>query len=228
MLGEKFFQKNLINKYYRLLIICSIGCFLGLIYYKGVKGLYDIIIRMIISIPINAMITNIFIDYTFSSKELKQVNAFINIFYIEVGNDILKVISKADKCEERIKALSEIKDNWSADRYQKLFDEFDTFKNCIDIRILDIEVLKKLLENATPIILELLTSTSLQDREEFEEIVQEIFILKKELDKKDNDVREKIENLYRVIGRRWITYAYNLQNFRPDSHIDFPFVIRGK
>lgn len=232
MLGEKIFPKELFNKYRILICMAISGLFFSLIFYGGLDEFSDIVIRMIISIPINVMITNIFIDSTLKQitekEEQKKVNALINIFYIEVGNDILKVISKADKCKARLRALSEMKENFSAKKCKKIFDKFDTFKNCIDMDKLDIELLKKLLENATPINLELLTSASLEDREEFGEIVQEIFILKKELDRKDIDVRKEIEKLYMLLGRRWVTYLCNSKEFRPDSNIYFPYTVKYK
>ena len=232
MLNKKFLSKESINKY-RILVGVSIsGLICSLIFYGGLKEFYDIVIKMIISIPINVMITNIFIDSTLKQitekKEQKKVNALINIFYIEVGNDILEVISKADKCEARLRALSEMKDNFSAKKCKKIFDEFDNFKNCINMKKLDIELLKQLLENATPINLELLTSASLEDREDFGKIVQEIFILKKELDRKDIDVRKEIEKLYVLLGQRWVTYMSNSKEFRPDGNIYFPYTIKDK
>lgn len=242
MLGERYIPKELIKRY-RILICMAIGGFiLSFKFYGGSEEFWNMVIRMLISIPINAILTTFLLDSIFKCilrrKERKKINMLIDIFYSEIGNDILKVISKADKCAERIKCLSTIKKEWLIGEYQKIFDDFDNFENCLDIDKLDLDLLRKLLEDATPISIHFLTNTSLQDREEFKEIVLAILHLKKDLDYKDieNDksgyIKKEIEELYLLLSKRWMNYMYHLEEFKPRlferALLNSPFVRKEK
>ena len=222
MLGETKFTSKLIYKYIIFIMVSFCGLIISFLLYGSFEEIKDMIIRMIISIPINTMLTTFFLDSLFYEKERRKINMLVDIFYSEVGNDILKVISEGDKCKDRIKYLSEIQINWSVCEYQKLFDDFYTFKNCLDIDKIDLKLLRKLLEDATPISIYLLTSTNLKEREEFEEIVLAILHLKKELDNKNivnNEgiyIEKEIIKVYELLAGRWLNYIYHLNKFKPN------------
>ena len=209
--------------------------FTGVYYllFHDVKDMYDSMIKTIINTPFNMLVTGFLFNYILNrkddKKERKQVNMLVDIFYNEIGNKVLEIIIESDTCMDEVRDFALIKDDWTEDDYQKLFDEFNGFKYCVDLDKINLDLLKKTLDDATPMLMDLLTSTSLQRREEFNKIVMSVFHLKSELDDRYIDsnmeeyerehIKKDIDVVYRLLARRWVNYMYHLKEFYPQLFV---------
>ena len=217
-----------------LLVVLTV-VFTGVYYliFHDMQEMYDNMIKTIINTPFNILVTGSLFNYILNrkenKKEEKQVNMLIDIFYNEIGNKVLEIIIKSDDCIEDIREFALIKDYWEEEEYQELFDKFDNFEYCIDLEKIDLGLLKKTLEDETPMIMDLMTNPNLQKNDEFNKIVMSVFHLKSELDDRYGEtnmqeyekihIKRDIDVVYRVLAGKWVDYMYHLKEFYPQLFI---------
>ncbi|WP_423792973.1 hypothetical protein ACPB8Q_01865 [Methanocaldococcus indicus] len=147
----------------------------------------------------------------------------IGAFFNAVGDELLKIIVKADK--NNIKDLLNIDDSWDLKKYNKVKDILKNYNFDIDINKIDLYELKNILERNREFLLRLLENPILLEHEDFTELLLAVFHLADELQKRenlDNLPKEDLEHLkndilrvYKMLVIQWINYLIHLKENYP-------------
>lgn len=222
-----------IKKY--LPIVAITVCFYA-IYYLLLHNKDDIITSImdnIISVPFNVLITGILFDYILNRKtrkiEEEKIDMVIGIFYTEVGNELLKMMTKADECIELVRSDLLATYDWEEENYENAIKILDQMDYCVDIDKIDISEMKLLLDKSTPLIIDLLSGNVLKNKIDFTEIVVSVFhlrcefnerIIQDELEEYEKEhLIDDIEVAYKLLAKRWYQYIYILQKEHPQLFV---------
>lgn len=227
-----FGDSNKKSKFKRVSSLVAMTVIFYVLYYlvfHNFKEIYSNMIQMVVQAPFDMLVTGCLFNYILNRKEEKEeekkLNMLIDIFYSEIGNDILDIMVKSDGCIDEVREFTLIKRDWEEEEFEILFEKLDNFKYCADVDKVDLEKLKLKLEEATPLILDLLTNPSIQKNDEFNEIILSIFHLKSELDDRYDEInmeeyekehiKKDMDNMYRLVAKKWVVYMYHLKEFCP-------------
>ncbi|MGL4991966.1 MAG: hypothetical protein ACRC57_12535 [Sarcina sp.] len=224
---------DFIKKY--LPIVAITICFYA-IYYLVLHNKDDIITSImdnLISVPFNVLVTGILFDYILNRKtrkiEEEKIDMVIGIFYTEVGNDLLKMMVKADECIEMVRDDLLVTYDWNEENYENAIKTLDEMDYCVDIDKIDVNEMKLFLDKSTPLIIDLLSGNVLKNKIDFTEIVVSVFHLRcecnermsgSELEQYEKEhLIDDIEVAYKLLAKKWYQYMYILQNEHPQLFV---------
>lgn len=222
---KKYFTKA-VRQMLMLLVLTILFQGLYFIFFKDRQYVYFTILHGVVEAPFNMFLTGVLFNYILNRKEQsserEKTNMLIGIFYSEVGNELLRLFLEADMYVEYFRSKFMIKKTWTEADYKKLLLQSDSIEHSINIENIDLSKLREKLANVTGLSIDLLTSTSLQNKDDFNIIVNNVFFLKGELDDRmegrELDEHEKVHiqkivnELYLRLIKMWVSHMYYRQS----------------
>lgn len=184
-------------------------------------------------VPIGMLYEILLLDKILEQKEklssAKRMNLVIGSFYHEIGNDLIKHISKGDLSVIDSLCYNKIKDGCKEDKAYSLFDNIENYECNIDISKIDLKAIYQILERRDTFVLGLVTNSSIDIYDGFIEMLMSLIHLRDELqlrymDKHDNSKDEyHIESdlcmCYLRLLDEWIKYMKELKEFYPKLYL---------
>ena len=149
-------------------------------------------------LPIEVLLVVLVIETAISQREksvlLEKLNMVIGVFFSEVGTDLLSEISQFDSKSKKISQILIINANWNEHDFIKVKNDIINRKYVLKIQGDDPDSLKFLgetkdfLKDKRRFLLALLENPNLLEHETFTELLNAVFHLAEELEKR-NDIK---------------------------------------
>lgn len=186
-------------------------------------------------LPIEVLLVVLVIETAISQREksvlLEKLNMVIGVFFSEVGTDLLSEISQFDSKSKKISQILIINANWNEHDFIKVKNDIINRKYVLKIQGDDPDSLKFLgetkdfLKDKRRFLLALLENPNLLEHETFTELLNAVFHLAEELEKR-NDIKHlpladyqhlklDTERAYNILIYEWIAYMEHLMNNYP-------------
>jgi branched-subunit amino acid transport protein len=180
-------------------------------------------------IPIEVLVTVLIIDRILESRDNKKkkqkINILIEVFFEEVGNDLLCKLSSKDKnCCEIGCLISEIGESFEND-LNRLRKAIDNHQDAIELGSEDINSIYELLQTNKDIFIKFLENPHLTEHDIFTDLLQsvshlyhEIKFRKKNKALSEADIihlREDAQRVYKYLSQEWLVYMDYIQKEYP-------------
>jgi len=186
-------------------------------------------------LPIEVLLVVLVIETAISQREktvlLEKLNMVIGVFFSEVGTDLLSEISKFDSKSKKISQILVINSNWAEADFNKVKNDIINRKYVLNIKGNDPVSLKFLNDSKNffndkrRFLLALLENPNLLEHETFTELLNAVFHLAEELDKRKDvnhlpkadyqHLKFDIERAYNILIYEWVSYMEHLMNNYP-------------
>jgi hypothetical protein len=157
---------------------------------------------------------------------LEKLNIIIGFFFSETGTQLLKIFTNNDhKLERSVRQSFMINSQWNDNDYASLKNQRPNFQLDIDEKNIRFVEIKKFLDDKGEVLIRLLENPTLQEHEDFTELIIAILHLKEELTarnqvKKLSDADRKhlagdCKRAYFLLVDQWINYVQFIQKRYP-------------
>lgn len=182
--------------------------------------------------PIYIFIILVVAERALSSVEKKEMarktNALVGTFFTEVGYELIRIMTKYDKDCDRVKnELKEI-ENWDVAKTKGFLKSVDQHKYCAPKGTADLVIIKELMLQKKDFMLELMSNSSLIEKDEFSELllavnhILEEFRTRGEISGFDEaavgHLHVDVERAYRHLIKSWVLYMMHLEKEYPYLH----------
>lgn len=188
------------------------------------------------------VILNKILEQREKAKMTNRTNIIIGSFYHEIGNDLIKVISKGDNTIKTLRDINKIDKNWKVENFIKLREAVLNYKCDINIKNIDLIKLKNLLSQKEEFILNLIMNNTLAEYEEFNNMLLETLHLRDEMELRNFELSDQCLNLghlnvdicrtYIELITQWVNYMKHLKIVYPSlfikALIESPFNMKSK
>lgn len=182
------------------------------------------IILSLAYVPIGIIYQELIVDKILDKKQklnsVEKINIVIGAFYNEVGNSLIKIISKGDKNIDVIRCNIDINNNWSNENFEDLIDLLKVYVCELDITKIDIVKVVKLLNKKDTLIINLMINESIKEYKGFIELLMSLIHLRDELNFRDNIKNDRIEKElcknYKILLIQWVKYIEELKEIEYD------------
>lgn len=183
-------------------------------------------------IPLEVFFVTLVLDRLLESREkkhlIKKLNMLIGLFYSEFGSAVFQSFVNADEQIDDLQNCCNVKYNWQDADFNKVRKIIETHKHVVDMRKIDLAVLKDQLNANKELLLNLIANPNLLEHESFSELLMAVFHLQEELAIREvcsdqsqmnrHDVEHlqvDIERVYRHISVEWVRYMKHLKEHYP-------------
>ena len=186
-------------------------------------------------LPIEVLLVVLVIETAISQREmsvlLEKLNMVIGVFFSEVGTELLSEISKFDSKSKKISQILIINANWNNLDFIKVKNDITNRKYILKIQGDNPDTLKFLgetkefLKDKRRFLLALMENPNLLEHETFTELLNAVFHLAEELEKRKNikhlpladyqHLKLDTERAYNILIYEWINYMEHLMNNYP-------------
>jgi len=157
---------------------------------------------------------------------LEKLNIIIGFFFSETGTHLLKMFTNYDpKLEPSVRKLFMINNQWNDNDFNSLKKQRPGLQLDIDANSVRFVDIKKFLDEKGEMLIRLLENPTLQEHEDFTELIISILHLKEELTarnqvKRLSDTDRKhltgdCKRVYLILVDHWITYVKYIQKRYP-------------
>lgn len=178
-----------------------------------------------ISVLLVTLILNRLIERREKMERLEKLNIVIGSFYAEIGDDLLRYMSKYDaNINELVKELISIK-KFGEEDFKKLKEYLLSRKYEVSIDKMNLYELKKYLAENKEFIVNLLDNPMLIEHDTFTDLLWNILHVTEEMRRTINfenlppeeysDLKNDIENLYKLLAYEWVNYLHYLKDNYP-------------
>lgn len=171
-------------------------------------------------IPINSLVVTIIleklIDYRAKKERLEKLNMLVGIFFTEVGSKLMHLIIDADKdAKNYILSFEDL---------NKVKVAVEKHKYKVDINDLDIDSIKKLLQDNSSLFINLISNENILQHQIFTDLLMSVIHLRDEIIFIENDTDGEIDirhiendviRVYKNITIQWVHYLEYLEKFYP-------------
>jgi len=179
--------------------------------------------------PIYVFITAVIAERLLTKKEKmemsRKMNALVGIFFTEIGYEMIKIITGFDKDFYKIKNELIDVENWDESKAKHIRGIVEHHKYYAPEGCGDLYVMKDLILAKKDFMLELMSNSSLIEKDEFSELLLAVNHILEEfrtrgeiatLDNADIDhLHIDIERAYRHLINGWVTYMLHLEKEYP-------------
>lgn len=155
----------------------------------------------------------------------EKINMVIELFYGEVGTDLLSSFAAADPHVQDIREELSVKPQWSEADFERVRTRMKGHSFTVDVRHIDMPNLRTFLRDNTPLFLRILQNPYLLEHEAFSELMRAVLHLKEELihrsdfsdlPKTDLDhLAHDVKRVYGLMARQWVDYLEYLKKNYP-------------
>jgi len=166
-----------------------------------------------------------FIETREHAERLRKINMLVGVFFSEVGTDLLRKFSAADRESTRIRDTLIVSGSWTDQEFVNASAILAQYTPAIRSRDLDLIALNRFLSENKTLMLALLENPYLIEHDTFTELMLALFHATEEL-----RVRESLEDLpetdyahlsgdinrvYGLLIREWLVYMRHLKTHYP-------------
>lgn len=180
-------------------------------------------------VPIEVLLVTLIIHRLLSQREkraiLEKLNLVIGAFFSQVGTKTLTYFSDFDPKLETIRQYLIINTNWDDQDFNDVSRKLIDFNFQINIKQIDLVLLRNLLTNQRDFLLRLLENPALLEHESFTRLLRAVFHLTEELGYRDDllnlpdsdyqHLAGDIERAYRLLVHEWLEYMKYLEKNYP-------------
>lgn len=170
--------------------------------------------------PINSLFVTIIleklIDYRAKKERLEKLNMLVGIFFTEVGSKLMHLIIDADKdAKNYILSFEDL---------NKVKSAVEKHKYKVDINELDIDSIKKLVQDNSSLFINLISNENILQHQIFTDLLMSVIHLRDEIIFIENDTDGEIDirhiendviRVYKNITIQWVHYLEYLEKFYP-------------
>ena len=191
--------------------------------------IYIYLLGDIALLPIEVLLVTVIINRLLSDREkrarLEKLNMVIGAFFSDVGTRLLAHFSDFDPGLDEIRKDLIVSDDWSEQDFFGVSRRLKNYDYAVEMQKVDLEHLRGFLIGKRDFMLRLLENPSLLEHESFTGLLQAIFHLTEELEKRE-DVRQlpltdhehlagDIKRAYVLLVHEWLDYMKYLKNNYP-------------
>jgi hypothetical protein len=228
-------KKPMKEKYWTLSFAAILICLSVILYYfhflifQDSYHIYIYALGDIAFIPIEVLLVTLVIDRLLELRERKsrmeKLNMVIGMFFSNTGTWLLTYLSDQDPNLGQIKGNLIISDQWTKEEFVSVGEMLDRYVAEIEIERVDLAALKQFLHSKEDFLVRLLENPALLEHEQFTHLLQAIFHLTEELDKRpdpanlpENDLVHltgDIKRVYHALISQWLDYMQHLKKNYP-------------
>lgn len=211
------------------LVLSSIMYFIHYLFFSNIYETLSSIILSIAYVPIGIIYQTYIINIILEKRDLltskKKINIIIGSFYYEVGIDIISILTKGDNNIEAIREYTIIKSDWVEPDFERLKVLLENHYCDLDISKIQIENIYEILDSKDEFILNLMTNVSINDCDDFNELLITMLHLRDEFQGKyyngelknceANYIKKDLCKAYRYLIIQWIDYIKSLKEYYP-------------
>jgi voltage-gated potassium channel len=155
----------------------------------------------------------------------EKVHMVIEIFYGEVGTDLLSRFTAVDGGLRDMTSTLLVGTGWSETDFQKAARQLSSFRYEVDIHRIDLESLRGFLRDNTTLFLRILENPHLLEHERFADVVRAVLHLKEELIHRESfahlpetdldHLAGDVRRAYRLLTAQWLEYMGYLKRNYP-------------
>ncbi len=180
-------------------------------------------------LPIQVLLVTLVLNSLLRARERmeleQKMSMVIGIFFTQMGNDLLRLLSGFDKDLEGIRRIVSVQADWRDNKFTAVQKQLEKHKFAMDCHRADINELKQMLVGNCDFILELLANPSLLEHGTFTEILWSVSHLTQELAlRPDLDHLPKADYEHLDVDMRraydkmvveWLSYLRQLKEHHP-------------
>jgi len=218
-----------------LVALSAVLYIINFIIFRDVRDLFFYLSIDTAFLPFEVLLVILVIEQAISEREkslmLEKLNMVIGAFYSEVGTDLLKYFSDFDPHSDKIRKNLKLTDNWSEKDFLDAGKRIINFDYIIELKRNDfhalffLETIHEFLIGKRKFLLALLENPNLLEHETFTELLQAVFHLTEELEKRE-DVRRlpdadythlalDTKRAYVRLVHEWLRYMEHLMTNYP-------------
>lgn len=211
------------------ILLSAIIYFCHYLIFQDYKYIFRILIAQLGFLPISTLIVTFVLNKLLSNRHKKEMmnklNMVIGTFFSEVGNELLKDVSKFQCNMDKIKDNFKISDEWTRKDFKNLKNNVCSKEAELYFKHNDIKELKEFLISKRDFMLMLLQNPNLLEHQSFTNLLWAVFHLTEELvNRKDieslteDDIKHitnDILRVYKTLILEWVSYIEHLKNEYP-------------
>ena len=211
-----------------LLVILSVALyFVHFMMFKDAHHIFIYLIGDIAFLPVEIVFVSMIFHKIIEDKEKKntvrKLNMLIGVFFSEMGNRLLTVLTDSDHDIGIIKNDMVFTNEWKKKDFENAMSIVDRYK--ADVEEIDLEALRDFLGDHRDFMLKIIENPTLLEHELFSELMMALFHLQEELSNRsdvgslsDNDVehiKNDIARAYGMLLKDWLLYVRHLKDEYP-------------
>lgn len=172
-----------------------------------------------------ASVSDLLLSRREQGQRREKLNMVAEIFFGEVGTDLLRRCASADPRLEEVRKALKVSAKWSPADYAAAKKALDTCSFDIDISTVDLVGLRDLLRDNTTLFLRILENPFLMEHEAFADTLRAVLHLKEELNQREDiassppsDLKHlagDIKRVYGLLALQWLYYMQYLNKAYP-------------
>lgn len=192
--------------------------------------LFIFLVADIAFIPLEVFFVTVVLDRILERREkshlIEKLNMLVGLFFSEVGLEMLQICTQADSGLKDIKGHCELTMNWTDADFNLLSAKLKSHTHSVDASQIDIQELKKILDESKALLVTLIANPTLHEHDSFSQLLMAVMHLQEELSLRyDNGLSEfdlehiqfDIDRAYGHLGVIWIEYMRHLK-------VHFPYL----
>jgi len=214
------------------LLLVSISAVIYVIHYLIFRNAHDIFFYMVMDIAfvfVQVLMVTLILDQLLQAREKKslmqKLNMIIGVFFIEIGNDLLKRLAEFDTRIEQIRSDLRVNAQWSKKEFTSLTSRIKNYQHNMESRKSDLTTLKTLMLDKKEFMLRVLENPNLLEHEQFTDLLWAVLHLAEELAARktlaglpEADYKHlsgDMQRAYATLISEWLNYMTHLREFYP-------------
>jgi hypothetical protein len=202
------------------------------LHYLIFKDLHQLVFYLIsdiaflfLNVLIVMLVLNQLLEHQEKQSTLKKLNMAIGTFFIEVGTDLIRKLSAADRHTAALGKKLAITANWDPAEFTRARKNVAGHSNAIDVKEIDLNEIRGYLQAKRTFMLRLLENPNLLEHEAFTDLLWAVFHLTDELSHRRDfkvlpasDLQHlggDIKRAYQHLLMQWLEYMKHLKNDYP-------------
>ena len=219
---------------YLALSLVVLSVMLYLMHYAIFQDPHHIFIYMlgdIAFIPIEVLFVTLVIHRVLSQREkrsrLEKLNMVIGAFFSEVGTALLTYFSDFDPRLDEVRKDLIVTGDWSEQTFLDISKRLGRYDYEVDIKKVELEELRAFLKNKRGFLLRLLENPTLLEHESFSELLQGVFHLTEELEKREGFIQlpqADYEHLATDLRRAYVLLVHEWLRYMKHLRYNYPYL----
>lgn len=219
---------------YLALSLVVLSVMLYLMHYAIFQDPHHIFIYMlgdIAFIPIEVLLVTLVIHRVLSQRErrsrLEKLNMVIGAFFSEVGTTLLTYFSDFDPKLDEVRKDLIVTGDWSEQTFLDISKRLGRYDYEVDIKKVELEELRAFLKNKRGFLLRLLENPTLLEHESFSELLQGVFHLTEELEKREGFIQlpqADYEHLATDLRRAYVLLVHEWLRYMKHLRYNYPYL----
>ncbi|HUU76259.1 MAG TPA: hypothetical protein VMW63_09240 [Methanoregulaceae archaeon] len=223
-------EKSWILLFAAVLISLSVVLyFIHFLIFQDSHHIYIYTLGDIAFIPIEILVVTLIVHRVLDAHnrkaKIEKLNMVIGTFFSAMGTWLLTYISDQDPHLDDLRENLIVSDQWTDEEFNRVNEIFRKYPADIDINMVDLCILKEFLQSREEFMIRLLENPILYEHERFTSLLQAVFHLTEELDKRPdvtslpaNDLSHlsgDIKRIYHALISQWLDYMQYLKKNYP-------------